>query len=505
MTDAATAETLDRYELIAPLARGGMGSVHLARLSGVGGFQRLFAIKRMHPHLADEVEFVSMLLDEARIAARLHHPNAVPIVDVCQSPEGPYLVMDYIDGVTLSKVLTGTPEAAWHERVSVALRVLCDALAGLHAAHSLTDDEGQAMGLVHRDVSPQNILIGTDGVGRITDFGIALAASRIAASRPGMIKGKPSYMSPEQVGAGVVDRRVDVFAVGIIAWEALTHARLFHADTEMGALMQVISAPIEAPSARVPMVPQALDAVCLRALERDLAARFDSARSLGEALEKAAADAGMLATAHGVADFLKKHFAAELATRRAVIRDHVRARGEASLSPGRDLESGGRIASGVLPGLPERSGPESERSIPAIEVQSTPSPVPAPERLAPPLPSPARGPWRFGAALAGLMGLLGLGLALRPTPAPTPTPTPVVVPPAPSPAPPAPVRAPEVVVPAPTPAAPLLGLSDAAVGQDARAATPMAAPSRPVATPTRRPRPTPAEEPALENNPYLHR
>ena len=225
-------EMLDRYELITLLARGGMGSVYLARLPGAGGFQRLYAIKVMHPHLAEETEFVGMLLDEARIAARIHHPNAVPIVDVCHSTRGFYLVMDYIDGVTLARLLSATTTLPWRERTRAAIRVIIDALSGLHAAHELTDDDGRPLGIVHRDVSPQNIMAGADGVGRITDFGIALAASRIVASRPGLIKGKPSYMSPEQVSAAIADRRADVFAMGIVLWEALTNKRLFQAEVE---------------------------------------------------------------------------------------------------------------------------------------------------------------------------------------------------------------------------------------------------------------------------------
>lgn len=324
MSETRAPEMLDRYELVAPLARGGMGTVHLARLPGVGGFQRLYAIKVMHPHLADEEQFVAMLLDEARLAARIHHPNAVAIVDICQGPQGFYLVMDYIDGVTLASALTAVATLPWKQRVELATRVILDALAGLHAAHELTDDDGAPLGIVHRDVSPQNILVGADGVGRITDFGIALAASRIAASRPGMIKGKPAYMAPEQITAGQVDRRADLFAIGIILWESLTGQRLFSGDTEMAVMMQVMSKEVPRPSAVAPSVPESLDEVCMWALSREINDRPATARVLSGALEAAAVENNLLASSHEVSELLAKTFRDDFAARRALIRDHAR-------------------------------------------------------------------------------------------------------------------------------------------------------------------------------------
>ncbi|HEY8428535.1 MAG TPA: serine/threonine-protein kinase, partial [Sandaracinaceae bacterium] len=195
---------LDRYEVIAEIARGGMGTVLLARLEGAGGFERLMAIKLMHEHLAADKEFVTMLLDEARTAAAIHHPNAVGIVDVAHSPVGYYLVMSYVEGFTLNQLVTH-PELDARERIRLGLRVLVDACHGLHAAHTAKDAKGKPLSIVHRDVSPQNVLVGLDGVGRIVDFGIALAASRVTTSRTGVLKGKPSYMAPEQVKSEPVD------------------------------------------------------------------------------------------------------------------------------------------------------------------------------------------------------------------------------------------------------------------------------------------------------------
>ncbi|MDO9022792.1 MAG: serine/threonine-protein kinase [Myxococcales bacterium] len=516
-TATAEREMLDRYELIAPLARGGMGSVHLARLPGAGGFQRLYAIKVMHPHLAEETEFVDMLLDEARIAARIHHPNAVPIVDVCHSPRGFYLVMDYIDGVNLSRLLTAMESLPWRERARVALRVIVDALAGLHAAHDLNDDEGTPLGIVHRDVSPQNIMVGADGVGRITDFGIALAASRIVASRPGLIKGKPSYMSPEQVSAVPADRRADVFAMGIVLWEALTQKRLFHAEMEVGALMQVMAAEIKAPSAVAPEVPPALDAVCLKALQRPVGERWQSARELAAALESAAAAEGLLASSHEVADVMRVALKDEFAARRAVIRDH--ARGSVSAGRGRNPNSPDELATGPTAFVRTPARMSDSRSIPAIEVSSQVRAAPPPAASSP-AAAAAAAPRSRPAWVVPVVGLsaaslaLGLGLALGRSPeAPSPNVVrPAAATPAPTPAPavipaPAPVLAPPV-------AAALVAAPAPSVVADASVAPPPALAAPPASRPARRPerpsaaRPTPAPsptQPAIEQNPYLRR
>ena len=167
---------LDRYEVIAEIAKGGMGTVYLARLSGAGGFERLMALKVMHEHLAEDDTFVTMLLDEARTAAHIHHPNAVGITDVVESPVGYYLVMDYVDGFPLSHIVTH-PGLSERDRIRAGSRLIVDAANGLHAAHTAKDPKGVKLGIVHRDVSPQNVLVGRDGTGRIVDFGIALAAS----------------------------------------------------------------------------------------------------------------------------------------------------------------------------------------------------------------------------------------------------------------------------------------------------------------------------------------
>ncbi|MFT5354464.1 MAG: serine/threonine protein kinase [Polyangiales bacterium] len=322
---------LGRYEIVAEIARGGMGTVFLARLEGVGGFQRLVAIKLMHAHLASEIQFTHMLLDEARLAAQLHHPNAVSVVDVAESDIGLYIVMDYVDGFALDRVLVAlrdTPE----KRIRIGLRIWLDAVRGLGAAHRLRDEDGEPLGIVHRDVSPQNILVGIDGAGRITDFGVARAAARITSSHPGMIKGKPCYMAPEQAKASDVDARADTFALGIVLWEILAGRMLFDIDGGAAAtLLRVISDPIPLASTAAPEAAP-LDAACAKSLERDLNARFQTARELYEAVEVAARAAGLLATEEEVADFMQEAFASEMVNRKAAIKEHLSAIRDASPS-----------------------------------------------------------------------------------------------------------------------------------------------------------------------------
>jgi serine/threonine protein kinase len=351
MNDSPPRRRLGRYELIAEIAAGGMGIVCLARSVGVGGFRRLFAIKVMHPHLVRDQQFVGMLLDEAQLAARIHHPNVVATVDICTVDDCYFVVMDYIDGFQLLNVLENQ-SIGRQDRIRVVNRILLDAMAGLEAAHTLKGDDESPLNLVHRDVSPQNILIGLDGIGRLTDFGIALAASRISSSRPGTIKGKPAYMAPEQARATNVDRRADLWAIGVILWEMLAGQRLFVGDTEAATVLKVIDSPIEPPRNRAPDVPPALEAVCMRALERDPNRRYATARQMAAELERAAVSSGTLADSHEVADTLRQHFAHDIEQRRLSIRGHAAAIGANSLPMGpRDIYELPQLSDAPPPGV----------------------------------------------------------------------------------------------------------------------------------------------------------
>ena len=225
-----------------------------------------------------------MFLDEARIAARIHHPNVVPILEVGASTVGYYLVMEYIEGDTLARLLARAASTGKKLPVSIALRVAIDMLSGLHAAHELHDDHNQPVNLVHRDVSPQNVLVGQDGIARITDFGVARAASRLTATRVGQLKGKIAYMAPEQAaGAEDLDRRADVFSAGIVIWEALAQKRLFKAENEAATLSRVIAEPVPLLFQIAPQVSKEVSGIVMRALDRDVNKRFPTCAAFADA------------------------------------------------------------------------------------------------------------------------------------------------------------------------------------------------------------------------------
>jgi serine/threonine-protein kinase len=318
---AVEGERLDRFELVAELASGGMATVYLARLSGVGGFQRFVAIKRLHPHLAKEGEFIQMFLDEARLAARIHHPNVVPILEIGTSADGYYLVMEYIEGDTLARLLARAAQN--HEKIppGIGVRLVLDTLAGLHAAHELKDDDGKALEIVHRDVSPQNVLVGVDGTARITDFGVARASSRLSTTRSGQLKGKLAYMAPEQAkAASNVDRRADVFAMGVVLWEILACKRLFKGDGEADTLNRVLHEPIPTLRTASPLVPAVLETVVMKALERDRDKRYATAADFSEALERAARVLGLMAAPREVAAYVEEAIGAEISQQRDAVR-----------------------------------------------------------------------------------------------------------------------------------------------------------------------------------------
>jgi len=276
---------MGRYALFGPLAAGGMATVHLGRLLGPAGFSRTVAIKRLHEQFASDPEFVAGFLDEARLAARIRHPNVVPTLDVVATQGQLFLVMEYVEGESVARLQRMLKKSGAEMPLAIALAVVTSALHGLHAAHEARSERGEPLHLVHRDVSPQNILVGTDGVARVLDFGVAKAVGRLQTTESGRLKGKVSYMSPEQVRTSDVDRRSDVFAASIVLWEMLTGKRLFGADNDAMALDRVMNATIEAPSIHVPELPAGIDAIVLRGLERDVDRRWQTAREMALALE----------------------------------------------------------------------------------------------------------------------------------------------------------------------------------------------------------------------------
>ncbi len=307
-----------------------MASVYAARAQGVAGFERLVAIKMLHPHLAYEQEFISMFLDEARLAARIRHMNVVPTLDISDSPgDGYFLVMEYIEGNHLGALLGRAAKRGERLPQPFVCRVLIDALQGLGAAHRLSDEGGKPLKLVHRDVSPHNILVGTDGVARLTDFGVAKADVRMASTRAGQFKGKLSYMAPEQAASSSTDQRSDLFSVGIILWESLTGRRLFKGESNGATLNKLLNDPVPRPSELWPELER-FDDVVVTALSRAADERFQSADDFAEALE-GAVGSGRLAKTREVADVVRDLDAEKLQDERERIRDAIKMLGSTDI------------------------------------------------------------------------------------------------------------------------------------------------------------------------------
>jgi formylglycine-generating enzyme required for sulfatase activity/serine/threonine protein kinase len=280
-----------RYELQAEIASGGMASVHLARQVGAAGYSRIVAVKRLHERYARDPDFVAMFLDEARLVARIRHPNVVQTLDVVTeqgTAQGElFIVMEYVHGESLLKLLSTATLKGHAVPPRIAAAIITAVLHGLHEAHEARDEMGQPLGIVHRDVSPHNVLVGADGVARVIDFGVAKASSRITTTTEGQLKGKLSYMAPEQVTARPIDRRTDVYAAAVVLWELLTGAKLFHGPSEGAVIQQILAARIVPPSGGNPAVPTALDGIVTRGLSADPEKRFQTALEMAVAVGKA--------------------------------------------------------------------------------------------------------------------------------------------------------------------------------------------------------------------------
>jgi serine/threonine-protein kinase len=350
---------LGRYEVLAQLASGGMATVYVARAQGVAGFERLVAIKVLHPHLAHDDEFISMFLDEARLAARIRHPNVVPTLDISDSSgDGYFLVMEYIEGDHFGGLLREAAKAGKRLPPGVSLRIVIDALEGLNAAHNLKDGDGHPLTIVHRDISPHNILLGSDGVARITDFGVAKAEVRLSSTRDGQFKGKLSYMAPEQASSGLADQRSDLFSMGIVLWESLTARRLFRADNNGELLNRVLNGVIPKPSEVDPSL-HPIDLVMAKALDRDPDRRYQSAAEFIEALEEAGA--GLIATGQSgianprhVAKSVREWLGAKIDAEHLRIKASIDSLGKSEMtSPGnklpRPMEASGLTPSEIRP------------------------------------------------------------------------------------------------------------------------------------------------------------
>jgi len=283
----AKPERVGRYWLFRPFAKGGMASIHLGRLIGPVGFTRLVAMKVLHPLCADH-EHYTMLLDEARISSRVRHPNVVQTLDVVHDDQRVCIVMEYVHGVDLSSAVNGANRLGERMPPNIASSVLVDVLKGLHAAHEARAEDGQSLGLVHRDVSPHNVVVGVDGIARVLDFGIAKVLRKDHVTAEGLVKGKVAYMAPEQLVGGVLTRQSDVYAAGVVLWEALTGRRLFGGVDGEKLVARVLGERVPPPSEVTPGIDPALDAVVLRAVASEQRERFATANEMAVALAEAA-------------------------------------------------------------------------------------------------------------------------------------------------------------------------------------------------------------------------
>jgi eukaryotic-like serine/threonine-protein kinase len=312
--------TSARYECLVKVASGGMATVYVGRLRGKHGFSRLVAIKRAHAHLLDDDQLRRGLIGEARLAAQIHDPHVVSVLDVDEPGGELMLVMDYIEGGSLSQLLANASKRGERLEPGVVTRILLDACAGLAAAHELRDEAGQPLSIVHRDVSPHNILVGIDGLSRIADFGIAKWAEATQATSAGL-KGKFSYMAPEYIKTRKLDHRADVFGLGVVAWEAFTGQRLFRGEGELETIQQVVDREAALVSSVVPGVPAVFDMPIARALEKDPALRYESARDFAHALQAAAESAGVDVAVTHVGEAVRHLLGDVLDARRVVLRD----------------------------------------------------------------------------------------------------------------------------------------------------------------------------------------
>ncbi|WP_437689085.1 serine/threonine protein kinase [Sorangium sp. So ce176] len=419
--------SLGKYRFIATLGRGGMADVHLAVAVGPAGFSKLQVIKRLRPNIADEPEFRDMLLDEARLAARLNHRNVVQTNEVGLADGEYFIAMEYLDGQPLSRVISRAREQERAIPLAVLLWILGEVLAGLHYAHELADYDGTPLNVVHRDVSPHNIFITYDGQVKIVDFGIALAAHRVVETQAGTLKGKVAYMAPEQAfsRSSEIDRRADIFSVGIILWEMVAGRRLWRGLSDPQIITRLMGDIPDVRSAR-PEVPTELAHICSRALAHARDQRYPTAAELRAELDRYAERLRGQVTAEQVGGLVRELFASEGAEIRTIIDRQLRRLQEQGPDAAGGAEPG---HASKLPALPVRGSNDSyppppddaaatgsSPSEPARRVQRSSPPqgtlhaVVRTERIAAAQPGPAQRRSRLPLLAAGaVIALIGAG------------------------------------------------------------------------------------------------
>jgi serine/threonine protein kinase len=300
--------TSNRYAILGRIATGGMAEIFLARAMSLAGVERHVVLKRVLPERARDPVFVKMFLDEARLAAQLQHPNIAQVHDIGRLGDSYFFTMEYVHGEDLRAVLQRLAALRRLPPVQHALLIAAGAAAALHHAHERAGPDRRPLGIVHRDVSPSNVMVSFEGAVKLVDFGVAKASQRSTETRTGMVKGKIAYLSPEQCKGGAIDRRSDIFSLGVVLYELLTCTRLFKRETDFATMTAIVGEPAPPPSRVRPELTPEIDAVVLTALERDPERRFGSAGEMLEAIEAAAEAAGKSMSAHALGRFLRELF-----------------------------------------------------------------------------------------------------------------------------------------------------------------------------------------------------
>jgi serine/threonine protein kinase len=403
-----------RYEVISHLATGGMAQIYLARQTGLGSFERHVVLKTILRDRASDHRFVTMFLDEAKLAATLNHQNVAQVYEVDQADGAYFMAMEYVHGENARAILETTLRRGWTIPLELAVMIISGAAAGLHHAHERRGKNGQPLNIVHRDVSPANIMVGYDGSVKVLDFGIAKAEERATKTVGGTIKGKYGYMSPEQCKGKPIDRRSDIFALGIVLYELTTLRRAFKGNDDFETMKRIVAGDVVLPSIAVPGYPRELEAIVLTAMANDAKTRFQTAHELIEALDVFAMRAKLTGSNTAMGRFMAQLFGTKK-------EPWVDGGGQAMVGEKTDVTDGeldldnektsvvdnrpdlmmppmSRMGTAPLPGVADAAawqatdgGEQRSRHSPQTLkplFQSAPAPAPAPLRAAPPVQMP---------------------------------------------------------------------------------------------------------------------
>jgi serine/threonine-protein kinase len=417
-----------KYYLVSKLAEGGMAEIFLAKQVGVEGFEKNVVVKRMLAHLSGVSDFVAMFLDEARLASRLGHPNVVQVLDLGFEEGCYFIAMEYLPGEDFSTMIRSAARQRAYVPLNIALKVLADAAHGLNYAHEFTDSKGQPLNVVHRDVSPSNIFVTYSGQVKVLDFGIAKAESRVTNTTAGVVKGKYQYMAPEQAQSGPIDRRADVYSLGVCMYEALCNSRPFARDTDLAILNAVLKNEYRPPRLARPDLPVELEQIVVKALARDAKDRFQSAGDFAGAIENYLRASTSVTSGTAVAQYMSSFFGPERVAQKTRIDslDDLKARGIAlpseKKSPSNPSNPSG--ASMVAP-LPRTSVSQSID----VKIEDATAAIGAPRSVVEKRTSSRRVLFAaIGALIAGIGLTVGVIKALEPPKDPAPK-DPIVVPP----------------------------------------------------------------------------